>query len=130
MTNSPRRAVASIAESCTPTNVCLFHPGHQLAEKDLVTPEDLQREPIIDMEPQYNTHQMDINALRYMGAEPDIAVEVDANGHEAGFIAAGVGISMTNSMLPRSACSSVFNRGLSSQVRSITTSSSGRRADN
>ncbi|MBB6414211.1 hypothetical protein [Mesorhizobium sangaii] len=45
--------------------------------------------------------QMDLNALRYMGVEPDIAVEVDANGHEAAFIAAGVGISVTNSVVAK-----------------------------
>ncbi|MER9758467.1 LysR substrate-binding domain-containing protein [Mesorhizobium sp. M0138] len=85
----------------TATNVCLFPAGHRLADKELITPEDLRDEPMIDIEPRQNTHQMDLNALRYMGVEPSIAVEVDANGHEAAFIAAGVGISVTNSVVAK-----------------------------
>jgi DNA-binding transcriptional LysR family regulator len=85
----------------TATNVCLFPAGHRLGEKDLITPEDLRDEPMIDIEPRQNTHQMDLNALRYMGVEPNIAVEVDANGHEAAFIAAGIGISVTNSIVAK-----------------------------
>ena len=35
------------------------------------------------------------------GSVPDIVVQVDANGHEAGLIAAGLGISITNSIVAR-----------------------------
>lgn len=83
------------------TNVCLFPPHHRLASKKVVTPEDLIGESRIDIEPQFASHQMNVNAMRHMGAEPDIAVEYDANGHDAGFVAAGVGISVTNDIVAR-----------------------------
>lgn len=82
-------------------NVCLFPPDHRFLSKQIITPEDLIGEALIDIEPQFSAHQMNVNALRYMGAEPDIAVEYDANGHDAGFVAAGVGISVTNEIVAR-----------------------------
>lgn len=85
----------------TARNVCLFRAGHRLADKELVTPADIVGEALVDIEPQFSAHQMNINALRYMGVEPDLAVEYDANGHDAGFVAAGVGVSITNSLVAR-----------------------------
>jgi DNA-binding transcriptional LysR family regulator len=67
----------------------------------VVTPEDLIGESLIDIEPQFASHQMNVNAMRHMGAEPDIAVEYDAHGHDAGFVAAGVGISIANDIVAR-----------------------------
>jgi len=85
--------------ACTARNVCLFNRGHELGSKNLVTPQDIAAEAIIDIEPQYSAHQMNINALRYMGVAPDLAVEFDANGHDAGYVAAGIGISITNNVI-------------------------------
>ncbi|WP_341487098.1 LysR family transcriptional regulator [Pararhizobium sp. A13] len=82
-------------------NVCLFPPDHRFLSKQIITPEDLLGEALIDIEPQFSAHQMNVNALRYMGVKPDIAVEYDANGHDAGFVAAGVGISITNEIVAR-----------------------------
>lgn len=82
-------------------NVCLFPDHHRFASKQVITPEDLIGEALIDIEPQFAAHQMNVNAMRHMGAEPDIAVEYDANGHDAGFVAAGVGISVTNDIIAR-----------------------------
>lgn len=36
-----------------------------------------------------------------MGVEPNIAVEFDATGHDAGFVAAGIGVSITNEVIAR-----------------------------
>ncbi|NEI74884.1 LysR family transcriptional regulator [Rhizobium lusitanum] len=85
----------------TARNVCLLRAGHRLTDKKLITPADIVGEALIDIDPQFSSHQMNINALRYMGVEPDLAVEYDANGHDAGFVAAGVGISITNSLVAR-----------------------------
>lgn len=85
----------------TARNVCLFEQGHPLASKDLITPQDIKGEALIDIEPRFSAHQMNINALRFLGVDPDIAVEYDANGHDAGFVAAGIGISVTNSLIAR-----------------------------
>lgn len=85
----------------TARNICLFHPGHRFEQKELVIADDLIGEPLIDIEPQFSAHQMNISALRYVGVEPDIAVEFDANGHAAGFVAAGVGISISNEVIAR-----------------------------
>jgi DNA-binding transcriptional LysR family regulator len=87
------------APACTARNVCLFNRGHELGSKNVVAPEDIAAEAIIDIEPQYSAHQMNINALRYMGVAPDLAVEFDANGHDAGYVAAGIGISITNNVI-------------------------------
>ncbi|WP_064710632.1 LysR family transcriptional regulator [Rhizobium bangladeshense] len=89
------------APAATARNVCLFQAGHRLAAKEIVTPEDIVGEALVDIEPQFAAHQMNINALRYRGVEPNLAVEYDANGHEVGFVAAGVGISITNSLIAR-----------------------------
>lgn len=89
------------APAATATNVCLFQAGHRLAAKEVITPEDIIGEALVDIEPQFAAHQMNINALRYRGVEPDIAVEYDANGHDVGFVAAGVGISIINSLIAR-----------------------------
>ncbi|MBB3917187.1 LysR family transcriptional regulator [Rhizobium fabae] len=89
------------APAATARNVCLFPAGHRLAAKEVITPEDIVGEPLVDIEPQFAAHQMNINALRYRGMEPDLAVEYDANGHDVGFVAAGVGISIINSLIAR-----------------------------
>lgn len=80
----------------TATNVCIFHPAHRFSRMDLITAEDLKDEPLIDIEPQFQSHQMDENALRYMGVEPYMAVQVDVIGQEASFVAAGLGVSSSN----------------------------------
>ncbi|MBY5827754.1 LysR family transcriptional regulator [Rhizobium leguminosarum] len=82
-------------------NVCLFPKAHRFAKKDVITPEDLLGEALIDIDPQFASHQMNVNAMRYMGIHPDIAVEYDAHGHDAGFVAAGVGVSITNEILAK-----------------------------
>lgn len=89
------------APAATARNVCLFQAGHRLAAKEVITPEDIIDEALVDIEPQFAAHQMNINALRYRGAEPDLAVEYDANSHDVGFVAAGVGISIINSLIAR-----------------------------
>ncbi len=85
----------------TARNVRLLYPGHRFEQKELVVAEDLADEALIDIDPQFSAHQMNINALRYMGVEPNIAVEFDATGHDAGFVAAGIGISITNEVIAR-----------------------------
>ncbi|SEH63697.1 DNA-binding transcriptional regulator, LysR family [Rhizobium tibeticum] len=83
----------------TAVNVCLFPPAHRFSELPIITPEDLIGEALIDIEPQYSAHQMNVNALRYMGSEPDIVVQYDVHGHDAGFVAAGIGVSITNEII-------------------------------
>lgn len=53
------------------------------------------------IDPQFASHQMNFNALRFAGVEPDIVVEYDSNGHEAGFVSAGLGVSITNEIVAR-----------------------------
>lgn len=83
------------------TNVCLFRSDHRFFSKQVITPEDLVGEAIVDIDPQFSSHQMNVNALRFMGSEPHIAVEYDAIGHDAGYVAAGVGISITNGVIAK-----------------------------
>lgn len=85
----------------TATNVCIFHPEHRFAGKDLIRPEDLVGEPLADIEPQMQSHLMSENAIRYMGAEPHLAIQVDVIGQEVSFVAAGLGISSSNTFAAR-----------------------------
>lgn len=82
-------------------NVCLFPAGHRFRAHTVITPGDLIGEAIVDIDPQLAAHTMNVNALRFMGSEPDIAVEFDHHGHDAGFVAAGVGVSITNEVIAR-----------------------------
>ncbi|MGV1760519.1 LysR family transcriptional regulator [Rhizobium sp. A22-96] len=83
------------------TNVCLFRPDHRFATKKIITADDLIGETLVDIDPQVASHQMSVNALRYVGAKADIAVEYDGNGHDAGFVSAGIGVSITNEIIAR-----------------------------
>ena len=89
------------APVATARNVCIFHPEHRFSACSHILAQDLIGEAIIDIDPQFATHQMNINALRFGGIEPDIAIEYDANGHEAGFVSAGLGVSITNEIVAR-----------------------------
>jgi len=85
----------------TATNVYIFHRGHRLAQKDVIRPEDLIGEPLADVEPQMQSHHMNENAMRYMGAEPNLAIQVDVIGQEINFVAAGLGITSSNTFAGR-----------------------------
>lgn len=82
-------------------NVCIFHREHRFAKYACIEPQDLAGETIVDIDPQFASHQMNFNALRFAGIEPDILVEYDSNGHEAGFVSAGLGVSITNEIVAR-----------------------------
>ncbi len=82
-------------------NVCVFHPSHRFSKLSLIEAHDLAGETIVDIDPQYASHQMNMNALRFEGIEPHILVEYDSSGHEAGFVSAGLGVSITNEIIAR-----------------------------
>lgn len=82
-------------------NVCVFHPGHRFSRQERVETHDLAGETIVDIDPRFASHQMNMNALRFEGIEPDILVEYDSSGHEAGFVSAGLGVSISNEILAR-----------------------------
>ncbi|OCC05345.1 hypothetical protein BA190_07860 [Labrys sp. WJW] len=80
----------------TATNVYIFPRGHRFTQKDVIRPEDLVGEPLADVGPGMQSHLMNENAMRYMGAEPHLAIQVDVIGQEVNFVAAGLGISSSN----------------------------------
>lgn len=82
-------------------NVCIFPRNHRFSQYALIEAHDLAGETIVDIDPQFASHQMNFNALRFAGIEPDILVEYDSNGHEAGFVSAGLGVSITNEIVAR-----------------------------
>ncbi|MFC3205831.1 LysR family transcriptional regulator [Aquamicrobium soli] len=82
-------------------NVCLFHPNHRFSKQSRVEAQDLAGETIVDIDPQFSAHQMNLNALHFAGVEPDVLVEYDSNGYEAGFVSAGLGVSITNEIIAR-----------------------------
>lgn len=83
------------------TNVCLFPPNHRFALQHVVTAKDLVGEAIIDIDPQVASHQMSVNALRHIGIQPEIVVEYDSNGHDVGYVKAGIGISISNEIIAK-----------------------------
>jgi DNA-binding transcriptional LysR family regulator len=85
----------------TAHNVCVFRPDHRFSALPCVKAVDLIGEAIIDIDPQFSAHQMNINALRFRGAEPNIAIEYDSGGHDVGFVSAGLGVSITNDLIAR-----------------------------
>lgn len=85
------------APIATAKNVCVFHAHHRFSREEVITPEEMKGEPLIDVDPQFNSQQMNENALRYMGVEPYLAIQVDVIGQEASFVAAGLGVTITNS---------------------------------
>ncbi|PRH84753.1 LysR family transcriptional regulator [Labrys okinawensis] len=80
----------------TATNVYVCPRGHRFTQKDIIRPEDLVGEALADVEPGMQSHLMNENAMRYMGAEPHLAIQVDVIGQEVSFVAAGLGISSSN----------------------------------
>lgn len=82
-------------------NVCIFPRNHRFSKCARIEANDLAGETIVDIDPQFASHQMNFNALRFAGIEPDILVEYDSNGHEAGFVSAGLGVSITNEIVAR-----------------------------
>ncbi|WP_192384826.1 LysR family transcriptional regulator [Mesorhizobium silamurunense] len=82
-------------------NVCIFHPGHRFSKLARIEANDLAGETIVDIDPEFASHQMNFNALRFAGFEPDILVEYDSNGYEVGFVSAGLGVSITNELIAR-----------------------------
>jgi DNA-binding transcriptional LysR family regulator len=59
-------------------NVCIFRPDHRFSQQTCIEAHDLAGETIVDVDPQFVAHQMNFNALRFAGVEPDILVEFDA----------------------------------------------------
>ncbi|MDX8527900.1 LysR family transcriptional regulator [Mesorhizobium sp. MSK_1335] len=82
-------------------NVCIFQRDHRFSKKTCVEAHDLAGEKIVDIDPQFASHQMNFNALRFVGIEPDILVEYDSHGYEVGFVSAGLGVSITNEIIVR-----------------------------
>lgn len=82
-------------------NVCIFHPGHRFSKLTRIEANDLAGETIVDIDPEFASHQMNFNALRFAGFEPDILVEYDSDGYEVGFVSAGLGVSITNEIIAR-----------------------------
>lgn len=82
-------------------NVCIFHPKHRFSKHACIEARDLAGETIVDIDPEFASHQMNFNALRFAGVEPDILVEYDSNGYEVGFVSAGLGVSITNEIIAR-----------------------------
>ncbi|MGO4642557.1 LysR family transcriptional regulator substrate-binding protein [Mesorhizobium sp. 2RAF45] len=60
-------------------NVSIFHPEHRFSKLSCIEARDLAGETIVDIDPQFASHQMNFNALRFAGIEPDMVVEYDSN---------------------------------------------------
>ncbi|MCA0048326.1 LysR family transcriptional regulator [Mesorhizobium sp. B283B1A] len=82
-----------VAES---KSVCVLQPDHRLAEKDIITVDDLSGEPLIVLEREYTSNKLGL--LTYGRRELPLLPKVhsDTIGLDASFVAYGLGIAIDN----------------------------------
>lgn len=76
--------------------VCVLPKGHYLANKDVITPKDLDGLPFISLNSDHmTTHQM-ANAFRAAGAKRNISVETRLFAPACAFVAEGRGVAIAD----------------------------------
>ncbi|TIW93440.1 LysR substrate-binding domain-containing protein, partial [Mesorhizobium sp.] len=79
-----------VAES---ESVCVLHPDHPLAEKDIITLDDISNEPQIVLEREYTSTKT--------GSLTPAKIYSDTIGLDASFVANGMGIMVDNRFIAR-----------------------------
>jgi DNA-binding transcriptional LysR family regulator len=87
-----------VAES---KSVCVLHPDHRLADKHLVTVDDIIDEPLILLESEYSSNKM--GNLTFGRAEFPSRAKIysDTIGLDASFVANGMGVAVDNDFIAR-----------------------------
>lgn len=78
--------------------VCAIHPNNPLAAKDLVTVEDLHKQPLIALAPGDSVRNMLTEALARHGVQPSIVVETPNSATVCALTLEGLGIGIVNPM--------------------------------
>ncbi|AZO34168.1 MAG: LysR family transcriptional regulator [Mesorhizobium sp.] len=87
-----------VAES---KSVCVLHPDHRLADKDIITVDDIAHEPLILLEAEYASNKMG-NLTFGRGEFPaKPKIYSDTIGLDASFIAYGIGITVDNEFISK-----------------------------
>lgn len=104
LTNMPLDYPASATEPLARTPaVCIMPPEHPLAAKTLVEPADIDGLPFVAMAPE-TQHRLKVDrALAQAGVRPDVVIEAQTGILICDFVAAGLGLSITDPFTARAA---------------------------
>lgn len=76
--------------------VCILPLGHPLAEKSVITPEDLDGTTFVSFDPESFTSRRIGQVFEAHGVTPDVAMVVSVSPSLCEFVAAGVGVSLVH----------------------------------
>lgn len=79
--------------------VCIMPPGHRLAEKSLIEPQDLHGEPFVSFDPESHTGQRVGAMFDTYRIGMNIALVANTQPTLCEFVAAGVGVSLVHPLL-------------------------------
>ncbi|WP_085044296.1 LysR family transcriptional regulator [Ensifer aridi] len=85
-----------VAES---KSVCLLHPGHRLADRDVITVDDLSNECLIVLEREYASNKRGFLTFGRGDFSLTPKIYTDTIGLDASYVANGMGISVDNSFI-------------------------------
>lgn len=78
--------------------LCALPPGHPLASKAVIRPEDLDGLPFVALAPEDRARARLTQALEQVGAHPEIVVETPASATVCALVLEGVGVGLVNPM--------------------------------
>lgn len=78
--------------------LCAIPPGHPLAAKDVIRPQDLDGQAFVALAPEDRARARLTQALEAAGAHPEIVVETPASATVCALALEGVGIGLVNPM--------------------------------
>jgi DNA-binding transcriptional LysR family regulator len=85
----------------TSETVCVLPHDHRLAAHEILTPELLRNEPLVQLGSGAWTRRQIDDAFRSRGVLPDVKLETHTVGSACAFAAQGVGIAIVNAMMAR-----------------------------
>jgi len=88
----------AIAESFS---VCVVHPDHPLARKDIITVDDIASEPLIVLERDYTSNKLGLASYGHREFPLRPKVHSDTIGLDASFVAHGIGVAIDNEFIAR-----------------------------
>ena len=79
--------------------VCILPPGHPLAEKTVIRPDDLIGVPFVSFDPESHTNQRVTSTLEAHGVTPHVVMVASVSPTLCEFVAAGVGVSLVHPLI-------------------------------
>ncbi|RWH31405.1 MAG: LysR family transcriptional regulator [Mesorhizobium sp.] len=87
-----------VAES---KSVCVVHPDHRLAQKEIITLEDISNEPLIVLEREYTSNKLGLLSYGQRKIPLRPKIHSDTIGLDVSFVAHGIGIAIDNEFIAR-----------------------------